>query len=192
MFAAHFLNDVIVRGKIIHFMNFGKEIIKNCIERGWLFDGTTYWPPGSPEAERLRITASGKALKNKKRPQGIKTGDISDYRNIRNKAKQTDIFMLYVAQELNIELWPEFHFTNGAPNYRLDYAIPEYKIAIEQDGGRYLGWRGGHSSPEGIQRDMDKCSCLTAHGWNLIRRSKEQLMSATTLELIRQAVSNKL
>jgi very-short-patch-repair endonuclease len=49
--------------------------------------------------------------------------------------------------------------------YRIDLALPTYKIAIECDGRAY------HSSPEQKAHDRRKNAYLRKHGWKVLRFS---------------------
>src|SRR5690606_19001925 len=125
--------------------------------------------------------------------QVIKTGWIDDTRNIRNKEKYQDPFILLIKQQLGIEIWPEFFFSTERL-YRIDYAIPVLadgtiiKLAIEQEGGIWAKGNSGHSSGTGIQRDMDKNNLLQTSGWKLIRRTPSELLTIETLELINKMI----
>lgn len=52
--------------------------------------------------------------------------------------------------------------------YKSDYAIPSLKILIEYEGGIFLP-RGGHNSPAGIQRDIEKYALAEKLGWKVVR-----------------------
>lgn len=178
--------------------NFGTALIKELKLKGWQESDSTLHAPGSPEA--LKIISDG----SKTRPKGrsslkspvLKSGWIDDTRNLKNKAAQTDLFMKLIKEVFHLEVWPEFYFTTER-DFRFDYAIPvnlvntELKIAIEVEGGIWLKGKSGHSSGTGIQRDMDKSSLANVHGWTLIRRTPDQLMTNETLDLIRRAIELK-
>src|SRR5690606_20746861 len=117
----------------------------------------------------------------------LKTGDTDDTRNIKNKLKYCDSFIQFIKQELGIELWPEFYFCTER-QFRIDYAIPQYKIAIEQEGGIYMKGNSGHSSGTGIARDMEKNNLLVSKGWKLIRRQPNEMLTLDTIELIRPLI----
>lgn len=126
----------------------------------------------------------------KQRTVHHKTGCTDDTRNIRNKSNQADSFIRLIRQELEAEVWPEFFFLTDR-EYRFDYAIPDYKIAIEQEGGVWAKGNSGHSSGKGIMRDMDKSSLANVNGWILIRRTPDQLLTNETLDLIRKAIETR-
>lgn len=160
-----------------------KELIKSIKERGWIEkDGVFYTPTQAAEMGITPVKAKKMRGKNL-----IKTGDIHDERNIRNKANQKDFFMKLMEIELQIDIWPEFYFTTKR-EFRFDYAIPEHKIGIEQNGGIWSKGNSGHSSGTGIQRDMDKSSLAASLGWRVISRSPEQMMTSETIELIKSAL----
>lgn len=154
----------------------GTALIKDVKSRGYVEVNGVLYPPNSPEVMSIPV-------KPKKRIKAVKTGDTHDTRNIRNKEKYKDPFIRFVKQELGIELWPEFYFCTER-QFRIDYAIPDLKIAIEQEGGIWMKGNSGHSSGTGIARDMEKNNLLVSKGWRLIRRQPNEMLTLETLELI--------
>lgn len=63
--------------------------------------------------------------------------------------------------------------------WRFDYAWPEYKIAVEQEGGIWIKGRAGrggaHSAPLGILRDMEKNNEAVKLGWKVFRFTPREL-----------------
>lgn len=66
-----------------------------------------------------------------------------------------------------LTLRKEYEFAPGR-KYAADWAIEELKILIEFEGGIFMA-RGGHNSPTGIQRDIDKYSLAQKLGFTVIR-----------------------
>lgn len=95
---------------------------------------------------------------------------------------QRDMFIMLLEKE-GFDVWPEFYFSKERL-YRFDYALPEYKIAIEQEGGIWAKGNSGHSSGTGIMRDMEKSNLAQSMGWNLIRRTPDQMITCDTVEII--------
>lgn len=57
--------------------------------------------------------------------------------------------------------------------WRLDYAWPEYKLAVEIEGGI---WKyGRHNRASGFLSDMEKYNELAIMGWSLLRFTPEQI-----------------
>lgn len=158
----------------------GTVLIKDIKSRGYVEVNGVLYPPNSEHALSLLV-------KHKKRSKTIKTGWIDDSRNIKNKEKYNDPFIQLVKQELGIEVWPEFYFSNERL-FRIDYAIPEFKIAIEQEGGIWMKGNSGHSSGTGIARDMEKNNLLVEKGWSLIRRQPTEMLTMVTLDIIKKAL----
>lgn len=172
-------------------MKNGKAIIQDCKKRGYVEHEGVLYPPAMAKALGL-IKVKNKKVKH------IKTGWIDDTRNIANKEKQTDAFIVLVKQQLGIDAWPEFHFLLPPhPDYRFDYAFPfmanspQLKIAIEVEGGVWAKGNSGHSSGTGIMRDMKKSSLAAVNGWILIRRIPDDLLTMETLDLIKKAINSR-
>ena len=160
-----------------------KAIIQDIRKRRYVEHGGVFYPP--EQAAALSILETVK----KPRTHHIKTGWIDDTRNLANKAKQSDMFMKLVMVELGLDVWPEFYFDTER-QYRLDYAIPEYKVGVEVDGGIFAKGNSGHSSGKGIKRDQEKSSLLASKGWFLIRITPHELLSLSTIELIKKTISH--
>jgi len=57
----------------------------------------------------------------------------------------------------------------GLKDWRLDFAIPEYKIAVEFEGGTFVKGGGRHNRGMGAINDMAKYNAATVHGWRVLR-----------------------
>jgi hypothetical protein len=163
-----------------------KSVYKDCLERGYVLIGDQLLPPAVAAARGLDKP------KKKTRTKFVnKTGWIDDDRNIKNKAATADMFMRLVKIELDVDVWPEFYFSTERA-YRFDYAIPEYKIAIEQEGGIWAKGNSGHSSGTGIQRDMNKNNLALSQGWVIIRRTPAEIKEpGETIELIKSVIKQR-
>lgn len=51
--------------------------------------------------------------------------------------------------------------------WRLDWAWPDRKVALEVEGGVWI--RGRHSRGAGMVKDMEKYNALAVAGWRLLR-----------------------
>jgi very-short-patch-repair endonuclease len=70
--------------------------------------------------------------------------------------------------------------------WRLDYAWPASRLALEVEGGI---WRGGrHNRPTGFLRDIEKYNSATAMGWALLRCVPATICSAATISDIRRVL----
>lgn len=169
--------------------NWGTALVKNLKANGWIEVNGLILPQNKLTEKQSNALATSSVKNKQSRSKGLKTGWVDDSRNLKNKAKQTDPFILLVKQELGLEVWPEFYFS-AERLYRIDYAIPvdkngkELKIAIEQEGGIWKKGNSGHSSGKGIKRDMEKNNLLQSLGWRLIRRQPSEMMSLETIDLI--------
>lgn len=109
------------------------------------------------------------------------------------KAKQaqtqssSDFFTTLCRSDLRVECVKEFRF-HPTRRWRFDYAMPEYKIAVEVEGGVWIG--GRHTSPKGFLGDMEKYNTATAMGWRILRAIPDELISAKMLKMLRGMISN--
>lgn len=91
------------------------------------------------------------------------------------------------AIEKGEELTTEEEFAPGR-KYASDWALPKRKILIEYEGGIYMN-RGGHNSPTGIQRDIDKYALAERLGFTVIRLTAKNYENA--LQLIEEMIKIK-
>ncbi len=108
-----------------------------------------------------------------------------EYKNQGKITSKIDPFILFVMQELNIELVPEFKF-HSSRRWRFDYAIPDKKIAIECEGGIWT--RGRHTRGKGYKGDMEKYNAAVELGWKLLRFTPDELLTIQSLESIRKVL----
>jgi len=85
----------------------------------------------------------------------------------------------------------EYIFAPGR-KFRFDYAIPEYKLAIETEGGIWQKGGTGHSHPTGIVRDMEKYTLAATLGWRVIRVQPKDLLKMDTINAIKKAMEWKI
>ena len=62
----------------------------------------------------------------------------------------------------------KFHPTR---KWRFDFALPDYKLAIEIDGGAFLPFGGRHGRGMGMVKDCEKYRAAADLGWRVWRFS---------------------
>lgn len=72
-------------------------------------------------------------------------------------------------------------------NWRLDFYFPEYRIAIEVEGGIWTG--GAHGRPSNIERDIEKHNLLNALGITVFRVPTKWIRNGTALRRIEELVA---
>ena len=80
---------------------------------------------------------------------------------------------------------PEFVF-HPSRKWRLDFAWPDAKLALEVEGGVWSG--GKHGRGSGIVKDMEKANGLACLGWRLLRVTPSELPTTFTALLVRDAL----
>ena len=68
----------------------------------------------------------------------------------------------------------EFRF-HPERRWRFDYAWPDDRIALEQEGGIWV--RGRHTRGKGFMNDLAKYNCATALGWRIFRVTPNSLLT---------------
>ncbi len=100
------------------------------------------------------------------------------------------------AQQLH-EFLPDIHVEREykgiiGRQFRFDFAIIPYKIAIEIHGGQWLGWKGGHTSGVGVLRDCEKACMAALNGWVYFPISGEHVKSGAGIGWIKQYIDQKV
>lgn len=91
-------------------------------------------------------------------------------------AIKTNERLLYeVLNEAWPKQWVQEHKGLEGRKFRFDCACPDKKIAIEIEGGIWLGSKGGHTSGIGYDKNMEKYNLAVLEGWKVLRYSPETL-----------------
>lgn len=82
---------------------------------------------------------------------------------------------------------PEREYRFAKPRrWRFDFAWPTRLVAVEVEGGRWVG--GRHTSPVGFGKDCEKYSEAAARGWRIVRVTPEMVTDGTALGYIERAL----
>lgn len=80
----------------------------------------------------------------------------------------------------------QFHPTR---KWRFDYAWPDQKIALEVEGGAFIG--GRHTSGAGFIQDMEKYNAAGVLGWRIFKVVPKELCRTATIDLLKQIIIYK-
>lgn len=98
--------------------------------------------------------------------------------------KQYPVFFSLLKQNPAIPDHVEEHVFHPVRKWRIDLAWPEFKLAVEIEGGTYLQ-RGGHrGSISGYLKDKEKYNALAVHGWWLLRVLPDEMEDCSAYDLI--------
>lgn len=96
------------------------------------------------------------------------------------KLEQTFLFNLkLMAAELKDGMVSEYLF-HPTRQWRLDFAWPAQKVAVECEGGIFRKKGGAHRSITGILRDIEKYNAAVEHGWRLLRLTTKTMSDDPT------------
>ena len=105
-------------------------------------------------------------------------------RQTKNKPQITDVFTVICKTDLHVECVKEYKF-HPTRKWRFDFAIPDYKVALEVEGGVWTG--GRHTSSTGFLKDIEKYNMATLMGWKVLRTTPDELYRLKTIEMIKNA-----
>lgn len=77
----------------------------------------------------------------------------------------------------------------GLQDWRMDYAWPELKVALEVEGGVFTN--GRHTRGKGFLGDMAKYNAAGALGWIVLRCQPKELLRFATVEMVKRAMANR-
>ena len=83
------------------------------------------------------------------------------------------LFRILIKKTLGKKADEEFRF-HPVRRWKFDFAVPEFMVAIEIEGGIFAKTRLGHSSGKGIKQDMEKYNMAQLMGWKVLRYMPEQ------------------
>jgi len=89
---------------------------------------------------------------------------------------------------LGIEYETEHKF-HDRRKWRLDYVIPDYKIALEYEG--IYGPKSRHLTVGGYRKDVEKYNEAALYGWLLLRFTHDHLASGEALNILERAIGLK-
>ena len=98
----------------------------------------------------------------------------------------SDLFTKLVESKFNVKCVKEHKF-HDMRKWRFDYAIIEYKIAIEIEKGVYTN--GRHTRITGFLNDIEKYNTATCDGWRLIRVTPEDKYSVKTFQYLEKLIN---
>lgn len=102
----------------------------------------------------------------------------------------SNIFITFIRQNLGAVCMTEFRF-HPVRRWRADYCINPVtdKIIVEVEGGAWM--LGRHTRGAGFVADMEKYNEATRLGYRVIRVTPDDLLSAKTLNLIKDLINAK-
>lgn len=107
-------------------------------------------------------------------------------RRLADTASSTDMFQRIVMADLpGVEVVKE-HLFHPTRKWSFDYAIVQYKVAIEIDGAVWT--IGRHNRPTGYINDMEKLNTAASMGWLVLRFTTADRLNGETLRLIRETL----
>lgn len=101
----------------------------------------------------------------------------------------TDLFTRLCYSELHTECLKEYRF-HSKRMWRFDYALPQYKIAVEIDGGVWT--RGRHVRPKGYLGDLEKFNEAAALGWVVLKFTPQQQYNIRTLAILQRTIKQRI
>ena len=78
---------------------------------------------------------------------------------------------------------PEYRF-HPKRRWRVDFAFPDFRLAVEIEGGVFMVGGSRHSRGAGYRGDLEKYNNLSIMGWRVLRFLPEQVKSGLAVRMI--------
>ena len=88
------------------------------------------------------------------------------------KSKLEDKLVRILA-DADVPTYQREHRFHPTRRWRFDFAWPDYKLAVEVEGGAWTG--GRHTRGSGFVADCDKYNAATVLGWRVLRYTTSHL-----------------
>jgi very-short-patch-repair endonuclease len=75
---------------------------------------------------------------------------------------------------------------NIGRKHRADFAWPKFKVAVEVEGGAFIG--GRHVQGGGFEKDIEKYNLCALQGWIVLRATRAHIASGQAMEWLKQAL----
>lgn len=87
-------------------------------------------------------------------------------------------------------VWHVLHEYRKGRAWRFDFAWPQYRLAVECEGGTWSG--GRHTRGDGFEKDTEKYSEAAIQGWLVIRVTGDQIDDGRALALVERALAQRM
>lgn len=80
----------------------------------------------------------------------------------------------------------QYRFDKDGRRFLLDFAWPEFMVAVEIQGGQWVD--GRHNRPDGYENDCIKANLATYQGWRLYRFTGRQVSTGEAVDFIEKVL----
>lgn len=99
-----------------------------------------------------------------------------------------DAFTLLCRKELGARCEKEWRF-HPVRKWRFDYAFPDFKVALEVEGGVFTG--GRHTRSLGFLKDIEKYNSAAVLGWTVVRTVPDELYTGKTITMLKLLINSR-
>lgn len=106
-----------------------------------------------------------------------------------NEKSGLEYLLLNQIMEWALPIPDREHIFHPTRKWRFDFAWPEWKIAVEVEGG--IWHRGRHVRGSGFIQDCEKYNAATELGWRVFRYTRGDIEDLKAIEQIKRVLTNK-
>ena len=94
--------------------------------------------------------------------------------------------ILAVCQEKQLPEPEAEHRFDHERKWRFDFAWPDWRIAVEAEGGQWTG--GRHYTGAGFEKDCEKYNEAVAQGWDVLRFTTNMINDGRAMRMIERMI----
>jgi very-short-patch-repair endonuclease len=100
-----------------------------------------------------------------------------------------DLMTLWLRSQKNMPPWETEYRFHPKRRWRLDFAWPDRKVALEIEGGNYAG--GRHTSGAGFEKDCEKYNEAACLGWTVLRATGKHVKDGRAMAWLTRILLDK-
>ena len=85
----------------------------------------------------------------------------------------------------NFPEWETEYRFHPKRRWRIDFAWPEQRVALEVQGGIHMA-KSGHNTAAGITRDCEKANEAVVLGWKVLSVTADQIRDGSAIDWLRR------
>lgn len=106
------------------------------------------------------------------------------------KATERRIFLTWLrVQALPPAVWELAFDTENGREWRFDWAWPEYKVALEIQGGTFVN--GRHSRGPALRKEYEKLNAALVQGWVVVHTLAGEVMTPAVTRTLHRLLAQR-
>ena len=118
----------------------------------------------------------------------VKKGSIPKWKGIKRKQEKPSYDLFFrLLRDYGIKRPVSEYKFHRTRKWRIDFAWVEEKLALEIEGGAWIG--GRHNRPDGFIKDMEKYNQINIYRFHLLRVLPDQMQNGEAAAIVNEFFS---